>query len=85
MYVCNFAVISHVDSTLKFCARIQEQFVTHDFIFTIIRLFHFRFLILTWKKIEWENYLKWFTIGLKTFLLKEDLANLPVAHSRIRK
>lgn len=37
------------------------------------------------EKIEWENYLKRFTIGLKTFLLKEDLANLPVAHSRIRK
>ena len=69
----------------NFAQEFQEQFVTHDFIFTIMRLFPFQIFNFDVEKIEWENYLKRFTIGLKTFLLKEDLANLPVAHSRIRK
>ena len=50
-----------------------------------MRLFPFQIFNFDVEKIEWEIYLKRFTIGLKTFLLKEDLANLPVAHGRIRK
>ena len=37
------------------------------------------------EKIEWDTYFVRFTLGLKKYLLKEDMANLPVAQSRIRK
>ena len=37
------------------------------------------------EKIDWDTYFVQFILGLKKYLLKEDLANLPVAQSRIRK
>ncbi|KAJ7391036.1 Fatty acyl-CoA reductase 2 [Desmophyllum pertusum] len=37
------------------------------------------------EKMDWDTYLVRFVLGLKKYLLKEDLANLPVAQSRIRR
>ncbi|XP_048584995.1 fatty acyl-CoA reductase 1 [Nematostella vectensis] len=35
--------------------------------------------------IDWNKYFEDFTIGMKQFLLKEDLKNVHLAHNRIRK
>lgn len=37
------------------------------------------------QKLDWNNYFLHFILGLKKFVLKEDMANLPVAQSRIRR
>lgn len=37
------------------------------------------------EKLDWDVYFNRYVIGLKKFLLKEDLANLPLAQSRIRR
>ena len=37
------------------------------------------------EKLDWNTYFVRFVLGIKQFLLKEDLANLPVAQSRIRR
>jgi len=37
------------------------------------------------EKLDWNVYFNRYVIGLKKFLLKEDLANLPLAQSRIRR
>lgn len=37
------------------------------------------------EKLDWDTYFVRYVIGLKKYLLKEDLANIPIAQSRIRK
>ena len=37
------------------------------------------------EKLDWNTYFVRFILGIKQFLLKEDLANLPVAQNRIRR
>ena len=62
-----------------FCNLFDQENPTDVFIF-VFQTFNFDV-----ETLDWNTYFVRFVLGIKQFLLKEDLANLPVAQSRIRR
>ena len=74
-------------STLEFFTTNQWRFISNNsfHLLDVMSIKEQEIFYFDVRKINWQNYFDSYVLGVKNFVLKEDLSTLPLARSNLKR